>query len=58
MREQLINVPGRRAASGGKITLHLPKNWAWAEAWQHLYDQARALLLNSMRAGPPTHAAP
>lgn len=54
VRTQLINVPARLATSSGRITLHLPRGWAWAEAWEHLHTQAKALLLTG---GPPTAAA-
>lgn len=57
VRTQLINVPARVATSGRRTTLHLPKTWAWAEALGHLHTQARALLLASFAAPPPSPAA-
>jgi len=57
VRTQLINVPGRVATSSRRTTLHLPKGWAWAGAWEHLHDQAKALLMASLTAPPPTTAA-
>jgi len=56
-RTQLINVPGRVANSNRRTTLHLPKGWAWAGAWEHLHSQAKALLVASLTAPPPTAAA-
>ncbi|MDN5934323.1 MAG: IS1380 family transposase [Pseudonocardia sp.] len=54
IRTQLINVPARVATSGRRTTLHLPRDWAWAGAWEHLHTQAKALLLGT---GPPPAAA-
>ncbi len=34
LRTHLINVPGRIASSGRRLTLHLPRDWPWATAWQ------------------------
>jgi len=58
VRTQLINVPGRVATSSRQTTLHLPKNWAWADAFEHLHTQAKALLLATLTAPPPTPATP
>ena len=57
IREQLINVPGRVATSGRRTTVHLPKDWAWANGWKNLDTQARALLIPSPNAPPPAVAA-
>lgn len=36
IRAQLINVAARLARSARRLTLHLPQNWPWANAWQQL----------------------
>lgn len=33
---QLITVPAQIARSARRLTLHLPQNWPWQEAWQQL----------------------
>ena len=48
IRAQLINIPARVAATGRKLVLHLPRDWAWASAWESLFDGA---------TGPPTAQA-
>ena len=40
IRAQLITVAGRVASSGRKLILHLPKDWAWAPAWEAVFDGA------------------
>lgn len=40
LRTQLINVPARIASSARRLTLHLPTDWPWADAWQTLCDTA------------------
>jgi hypothetical protein len=42
LRTHLINVPGRLATSGRRLTLHLPRSWPWATAWQALAAAANA----------------
>jgi len=42
LRTHLINVPARIASSARRLTLHLPNDWPWAEAWQTLFDIANA----------------
>ena len=37
---KLINIPGRLAATGRRLVLHLPTGWPWAEHWQQLHDHA------------------
>jgi hypothetical protein len=44
---QLINVPARLASSARRLTLHLPRDWPWAQAWQALFDST---------TGPPQPA--
>jgi len=57
VRTQLINVPARVATSSRRTTLHLPRGWAWSGAWEHLHDQAKALLVATLTEPPPTPAA-
>jgi hypothetical protein len=40
LRTHLINVPARVASSGRRLTLHLPLDWPWAQAWTDLFDAA------------------
>lgn len=40
LRTHLINVPGRVASSARRLTLHLPLDWPWADAWQALFAAA------------------
>jgi hypothetical protein len=40
LRTQLINVPARVASSARRLTLHLPHDWPWADAWHALFDAA------------------
>ncbi|THA22582.1 IS1380 family transposase [Streptomyces sp. A1277] len=37
LRTHLIHVPARIARSARRITLHLPHNWPWQQAWTHLF---------------------
>ena len=37
IRAHLVNVPGRIASSARRLTLHLPRNWPWEQAWQELF---------------------
>lgn len=46
LRRHLIHVPARLASSARTITLHLPRDWPWAQPWQALYAVA---------TGPPAH---
>ncbi|MCX4850410.1 IS1380 family transposase [Streptomyces sp. NBC_00893] len=38
MRTHLVQVPARIARSARRVTLHLPHNWPWRDAWTHLFD--------------------
>ena len=38
LRTHLVQVPARIARSARRITVHLPHNWPWQQAWTHLYD--------------------
>lgn len=38
LRAHLVQVPARIARSARRITLHLPHNWPWQQAWTHLFD--------------------
>jgi hypothetical protein len=40
IRSQLITVAARLATSARRTTLHLPRNWPWATAWQQLFTAA------------------
>ena len=40
IRVQLINIAGRLAKSGRRLVLHLPRDWAWASAWEAMFDSA------------------
>jgi hypothetical protein len=40
IRAQLINIAGRVASSGRRLVLHLPRDWAWAPAWEAMFDSA------------------
>jgi hypothetical protein len=40
LRTQLINVPARVATSARRLTLHLPHDWPWADAWLGLFAAA------------------
>jgi hypothetical protein len=46
IRRHLISVPARLARSARRLTLHLPAQWPWTHAWQHLFD--------SIHPPPPT----
>lgn len=46
-RTKIINVPGRIAATGRRLPLHLPTHWPWREQWQSLWTAA---------TGPPPAA--
>ena len=37
IRAQLINVPARLARSARRLTMHLPANWPWQQAWQRMH---------------------
>lgn len=45
IRTQLITIAGRVATSGRRLVLHLPRDWAWAPAWEAMFNSA---------TGPPT----
>src|SRR6266498_2360987 len=38
LRTQLINVPARIASSARRLTLHLPTDWPWGDAWQTMFE--------------------
>ena len=40
IRAQLITIAGRVATSGRRLVLHLPRDWAWAPAWEAMFDSA------------------
>jgi hypothetical protein len=37
IRRTLITVPARIACSARRLTLHLPRNWPWEQAWNTLF---------------------
>ena len=51
IRRQLIWVPARLARSARRLTLHLPRDWPWAQAWAQLH----AATMTSA-TGPPQPA--
>ena len=48
IRRTLIAVPARIASSARRITLHLPRDWPWEDAWTQLFRHA---------CGPPPATA-
>ena len=36
IRAQLITIPARLARSARRITLQLPADWPWEQAWQRM----------------------
>ena len=40
IRAQLISVPARLARSARRITMHLPVDWPWKQAWEQLLEGA------------------
>ncbi len=42
LRTHLVAVPARVASSARRLTLHLPTNWPWADAWDNLWATATA----------------
>jgi len=48
IRRKLIAIPARVASSARRITLHLPKDWPWENAWIHLF---------TLGCGPPAATA-
>ena len=40
LRRKIIKVPGRIAATGRRLILHLPTHWPWAHGWQNLHAVA------------------
>jgi DDE family transposase len=47
IRTQLIAVPARLARSARRLSLHLPRDWPWEQAWTQLFDAT---------CGPPAAA--
>lgn len=48
IRRTLITVPARIATSARRVTLHLPQQWPWQDAWTSLLTRV---------CGPPTPAS-
>ena len=40
LRTRLINLPARIATTARTMILHLPRGWAWADAWHNMFDSA------------------
>ncbi len=40
IRRTLINLPARIASSARRLTLHLPRDWPWEQAWKTLFTSA------------------
>jgi len=40
LRRRIINVPARVTTSARRLTLHLPRQWPWADGWQTLFATA------------------
>jgi hypothetical protein len=40
LRTRVINVPGRIAATGRRLVVHLPRHWPWALGWERLWVTA------------------
>lgn len=49
LRRHLIHIPARITRSARKITLHLPRDWPWADSWTGLFT--------ATHRAPPTLAA-
>ncbi|HTT88558.1 MAG TPA: IS1380 family transposase [Acidimicrobiales bacterium] len=45
LRRRFVSVPGHLARSGRRTTLHLAKNWPWAEAFLAALGRLRALVV-------------
>lgn len=40
LRTRIINVPGRIAATGRRLVVHLPRHWPWDDSWELLWSTA------------------
>lgn len=45
LRRRHLGMPGRMTRSARRLTLHLPKGWPWAEAFDHSLTNLRAVVL-------------
>ncbi|MGH9071892.1 MAG: IS1380 family transposase [Acidimicrobiales bacterium] len=45
LRRRYLAIPGRLATSARKLSLHLPARWPWAEAFDTMLDNIRAVQL-------------
>jgi len=43
LRTRLLSLPGRMTTSGGRTTLHLPKDWPWAESFTRMLAKLRSI---------------
>ncbi len=45
LRRRYLRTPGRLSRSGRRTTLHLPRNWPWAEQFEKSLAKLRAVVL-------------
>lgn len=45
LRRRHLRMPGRLATSGRKLTVHLPTNWPWADAFNQMLTNLRTVTL-------------
>ncbi len=45
LRRRYLRTPGRLSRSGRRTTLHLPRNWPWAEQFEQSLAKLRAVVL-------------
>jgi hypothetical protein len=43
LRTRMLSLPGRMTTSGGRNTLHLPRNWPWEESFTTILANLRCL---------------
>ena len=42
IRRSVVSVPARIARRARRLVLHLPRNWAWEQHWQRLFDRGHS----------------
>ena len=45
LRRRYLSMPGRLTRSGRRVTLHLPRDWPWAEQFNHMLAELRSVEL-------------
>ncbi len=45
LRRRYLRTPGRLSRSARRTTLHLPRNWPWAEQFERSLAKLRAVVL-------------